>query len=171
MKKIKVIFDFDSKKWNHTTEEFDNDLQSEIEFSITSKDTYTNIKGTQWGYTVAQEHKQIVHESFPPENVQYELVSSSPIHTKVFETKSDKTYKFEFWLRTDSNQINYEFEVTIPKPPKPFPSWIWVEDTQEWTSPKGRAAWGAWRWDEEIQEWVEELATPQINPGPDYEVE
>lgn len=39
---------------------------------------------------------------------------------------------------------------------KPFPSWIWSDETSSWLAPIQKPEVGNWIWDEEFQQWAEQ---------------
>lgn len=43
-------------------------------------------------------------------------------------------------------------------PARPYPSWVWSEDAQNWVTPNGKSVpddGKPYRWDEETLDWVE----------------
>lgn len=42
-------------------------------------------------------------------------------------------------------------------PPQPYPSWVLVEDTCQWTAPKEKPTDGYYTWDEEQLDWIKTL--------------
>lgn len=50
-------------------------------------------------------------------------------------------------------QIDCYFYNNVFYPPKPYPSWIFQENT--WVAPVPRPDSGWWKWNEETQEWQE----------------
>jgi hypothetical protein len=40
-------------------------------------------------------------------------------------------------------------------PPKPYPSWVLIEDTCQWTAPVERPTDASYQWDEPTTSWIE----------------
>jgi len=78
------------------------------------------------------------------------------------------SYNNNFRVRYAGISYTYNEELDAFIPPKPFASWVLVEETADWESPVGPApelteeeiaSRSFYRWDEENQQWV--LETPE----------
>ena len=75
-------------------------------------------------------------------------------------------FKDAIWVQTSYNAnirknyagIGYTYDEQRDAfiPPKPYPSWVLIEDTCQWTAPVERPTDGSYVWDESTTSWIKQ---------------
>lgn len=66
------------------------------------------------------------------------------------------SYNHNFRVRFASAGYSYDEERDAFIPPKPFPSWIFDEESCNWVAPVPEpTSGGTWYWNEDIKDWSE----------------
>lgn len=63
----------------------------------------------------------------------------------------DEEYTLELMFKNRREVIQDTFSFTVPRPPKPYDSWVWNSDLKDWVAP---AAPPTPVWDENSQKWI-----------------
>ena len=101
--------------------------------------------------------------------VNYAFIKNGDVvNIAVFDDPSDEllaTFKAEFSLdnivkATDKTDIGGTYDGTKFWLPKPYPSWVKNETTNEWDAPTPMPTDGIYVWDEEGTYWKEVLKQP-----------
>lgn len=61
------------------------------------------------------------------------------------------TYTLELMFKNRREIVEDVFSFTVPKPPKPYESWVWNERSLEWVAPSPPPQPV---WDEDLQQWI-----------------
>lgn len=91
---------------------------------------------------------------WPPLNTVLREISSNRVFQFRLKAKPDETVVFSVWAENNGKRFEAVHEWIVPRPEKPFPSWVWEENG--WTSPEPYPDSGLiYEWDEDSLTWIE----------------
>lgn len=141
-------------KLNLDTNEWEESINLESYFPILklgflTKDFYDNLK---FGYEVFINNEKVVNKEFPENNIVYIKSDQDYLIYEQIPAKSDEKVLLNIWAENKKENYTKSIEFTVPRPEKPYESWVWNGLT--WISPKPFPLDGKpYRWDEDVQEW------------------
>lgn len=114
-----------------------------------------DIRGLRLGATVTIDGTIVQEISLPPPGVTYRSTDQNTLATlRIRPFPPDRVCTIAVWIHTrDGREYQAETTLTIPRPPQPYPSWIW-EDAA-WHAPEPYPDDGElYDWDEDAGAWV-----------------
>ena len=153
MNKIYAIDNFKTQNWELDTNElgaFYNDLH----IGFTDKAPIISFNNLQFGFELKQ--NKVIKQSgvYPPTGVKYVQTDQKYLVTVRLETLPTETYELFLWAENAETRIEKTFTLEIPKPTKPFESWIWDNELLHWEAPIPYPQDNKeYDWDEETTSW------------------
>ena len=114
-----------------------------------------DIRGLRIGATVTIDGAVVQEISLPPSGVRYCSTDQNTLATlRIAPFPPDAVCTVAVWIHTrDGREFEAETTFTIPRPPQPYPSWIW--DGGAWHAPEPYPDDGElYDWDEDAGAWV-----------------
>lgn len=114
-----------------------------------------DIRGLKLGATVSIDGVVVEEISLPPPGVEYRSTDQNTLATvRIRPFPPDGVCTVAVWVHTrDGAQHEGETTFTIPRPPQPYPSWIW--DGSAWHAPVAYPDDGElYEWDEDAGAWA-----------------
>ena len=116
--------------------------------------TFTS-HGTRFGVTVTADGETVLDTSWPPPNTRFIKTDQDILTTVSAAWRPDQSIVVSAWcVTTLGGKVEAQKVFTSPKPPKPYPSWVWNDG---WVAPIPCPDDGNWRWNEEAGQWDEEV--------------
>lgn len=154
---MKFIAHLDTKEWS--IEPSSEPFVMNYEISVKDSDKkIVEFDHVSFGYDLFQGETLIDSESFPPENVVYISSDQDYIVAGNSATISpDKEYNVRVWIKNADYEFEKSFSFVTPKPVKPFESWVWNEESEDWEPPipyPTNDPDNFYSWSEEENTWV-----------------
>jgi|SaaInl3SG_22_DNA_1037383.scaffolds.fasta_scaffold02286_11 hypothetical protein len=108
-------------------------------------------------YTVGDQDARVVIEADPPEDIQADEAEGPTEFPFLVERHfiknlyPEEEYEIEVTFKNRREVFTDSYFFTVPRPPKPYDSWIWSSENKEWVAP---AEPPALIWDESSQQWI-----------------
>jgi hypothetical protein len=115
---------------------------------------FTNgeFNGLQFGYNFCSGSDVMSSESFPPQGVRYLTTDQEYVVSTSITTLPSRTYKLNIWSENSGDRQEIDYEFSVPKPARPFLSWVWVDTA--WQPPVDYPTDGKFYvWNENNQSW------------------
>jgi len=106
-----------------------------------------------FGFDIKRGEEIIIQKSYPPPGVIYIQSDQEVIQSERVLWEPDWELVVKVWISMSGNYMEQSFNITVPRPPQPFPSWTW--DGSSWQPPIPVPGEGNYTWDEDSQTWVE----------------
>jgi|TARA_Y100000296_G_scaffold40341_1_gene46521 hypothetical protein len=158
-------------KYNRTTEEFEfteENLAATYCTVIACLDTTgetLEFSELECGVILKNGETVIGSKTIPAEGVT--IISSNQACLDSFRCSwvPDMVIDIEVWMEQTSGRKEGKYQLTVPRPPKRYASWVWDDDLKIWDTPISYPDDGkygfklqiAYRWDEGTVSWVEIL--------------
>ena len=100
----------------------------------------------------------IVDKTYPIGDIKY--ISSNQDVLEIFRVnwKPLTTVNIKVWMNQFGLHFETDFNINIPQPQQPYPSWTWNNETSVWESPIPYPQDGQmYLWDEDLGNWVEHI--------------
>jgi len=161
MSKIYAIDDFNTQNWVLNV----NDLKSgftTLFIGFTDKAPIVSFKNLSFGFELKEDGNIRQYGQFPKPGVKYVQTDQEYLVSVQLDTVTTHTYELFLWAENDATRIEKTFKITIPKPDKPFESWLWNQEQLIWQAPIERPDDNKqYTWNEEEQNW--QLVEGDIN--------
>ena len=150
---MKIFYDITSKEFFIEEDEtfFVND------FCFTDGENSTVIfNNLSFGIIIQKETEKILEETFPKNDIQYLETDQQVLeHIYCEQIFMGEEYNYTVWVNNSGEKIENSFVRNVPKPPSPYISWIWSNETHCWIAPIPYPDSDMYYiWNEEGQEWV-----------------
>ena len=110
-----------------------------------------NLKGLG-AYTIGDDPAVVTVEADVPQSVDGETVFPFLVERHFIKNLyPDEEYTLELMFKNRREVVEDTFSFTVPRPAKPYDSWVWSSDQKQWIAP---ALPPDLIWDEESQQWV-----------------
>jgi hypothetical protein len=90
--------------------------------------------------------------SYPPEGVTYLQTDQTYLSSDRVDLSADDAATVYVWAENAGKRYESDVTFTVPRPLKPYPSWLW--DGLAWQPPIPYPNEGHWQWDETVGGWV-----------------
>lgn len=109
-----------------------------------------------FGLSLHRDGETLVEESFPQGGITYESTNQEFLVTVDLRVmRLGVSYALNVWVENAGARWEASFDVTLPRWPQPYPSWVWLEESDSWRAPIPYPTDGAnYVWDEEEESWV-----------------
>jgi len=157
---MKFVGDIILLTWNQT-DDFVSNFEFPLEIGFRDNDGFpVNFNNLSFGYELKKGSSVISSYSFiPTTDFQYVSSDQDYLYATVIENLSpDIAYKLKIWATNNDQNFESIYDLVLPLPPSPYPSWHWDAKTNSWQPPVPMPSDpppGKWIWDEETQQWVE----------------
>lgn len=122
---------------------------------------FNNLK---FGFEL-QSSKGFYTKSYPEPGLEYVSTDQIYLSADSFEADPDETVVLAVSAEHGGVQKSAEISFVVPRPSKPFDSWVWSDELKSWVSPVERPDdENSYVWSESSQQWV-------LVESPGYEVE
>jgi hypothetical protein len=153
MSTIKTTFNVIDKSWSQV-EEFMNDSHIDLQFNAIGGMDQNNIDNLSFGYKFSQSGEIITQGNFPTVGT-LEFIKETPFTNNIVGISRNSTYQLYVWAENFGDRIDNTFEIQVPPPLQPYPSWSW--NGTEWVSPVPMPTDGpvdaAYKWSEKQSKW------------------
>ena len=147
---ILATYDLTGKTWTVTG---DPEIDFDVAFTDGDADPIEPDR-LRFGWTVTVNGEITDEAVFPTENVKYVSIRpTARFHARI-DAAPDDQVTITFAASTgDDDQVEDQIDFTIPRPPQPYPSWVWGDGY--WQAPKPYPDDEApYVWDEDEQDWI-----------------
>lgn len=113
------------------------------------------LTGVKFGFTLTINDVEVDNHEWPPANVRYSKTNQDTLASYRLEWQPDDNVTIFVWL-LDATGAKHEDTLAFvaPKPPQPYPSWVWNDGA--WQPPIPYPDDGQfYNWDEDNMTWVE----------------
>lgn len=94
-----------------------------------------------------------VDYSWPPANTVVREITPERVFEFHTNAQSDDNVTIDLWAKNADVQVSSQMSWVVPRPAKPYPSWVWMEN--RWVSPIPYPDdGGRYKWDEDVENWV-----------------
>lgn len=134
------------------------DSSKMLYFGFTDSDglpvLFDNLK---FGLALARDGESLAEESYPQDDVVYESTDQEfLVAVDLSVIRLGVEYVLAAWVENAGERWEASFDVTLPRWPQPYPSWIWFEENDCWTAPVPYPHDGQnYSWDEPSLSWLE----------------
>lgn len=115
------------------------------------------IRGIKFGFTFFINGIETKKTEWPPVNINYKKTDQDILARYQLAWKTDDNVKISVWLLDIFGVLHEDsLEFIAPRPPKPYPSWIWKDG--HWDSPvplPDISGGQLYDWNEDNMTWVE----------------
>ena len=102
-------------------------------------------------------------KNYPEQGIEYLSTDQTYLSSDFFEANPGETVTLNVWANHAKSFSEDEIQFVVPKPEKPFDSWVW--ENNDWVAPSERPDDdNSYVWSESFGEWV-------LIEAPGYEVE
>jgi len=109
-----------------------------------------------YGVIVKNGDTVIGEKSFPPEGIKIIKSNQHCIDTYRVKWQPDMIIDIDVWMQQSFGRVEDSYQLTVPRPPQPYPSWTWDDIQKLWESPEPYPEDGKnYTWDEDELTWVE----------------
>jgi hypothetical protein len=151
MSKIIAIDNLKKGNWKVIYEDLSSHY-ADLFIGFTEEEPIATFDGLKFGFRLSLDGETIEEKQYPPKGVTYIQTDQSYIINHRLKFKPETEYTLYLWAENRKTEINYTTTFTTPKPPQPYPSWIW--DGENWNAPTPYPEDGKdYEWDEENKEW------------------
>lgn len=151
MNHVTATYDFASKQWVINSDNLHGEF-GEIQMIFARTYETVNLPPNfKFGFSIHKDNELLLSKQYPDEFSKFEMADSYPLAIERVWFVSEHTYRLYVWTKIDQEIAEYEKTFTVARPPKPYPSWNWVEGF--WTPPIPKPINGPYNWNEEQQTW------------------
>lgn len=146
---ITLVCDLSTRSWS-TDGEWDGIVS--VGFTNGDDDPIA-VENLAFGWSAAVGGSEVGVVDYPPSGSIYrEIRPTHRFHDRLTVSPEDDV-TVSVWVSNAGIYTSSEFGFVVPRPPSPFPSWVWEEG--EWVAPVPYPEdGGAYRWDEDGQGWI-----------------
>jgi hypothetical protein len=153
---MKFLGDITKKTWVY---EEDFQLSYSFSASIGFRDNDklpVNFNNLKFGYEIILNNQEIFTYSKPDDGIDYICTDQYFIDSSYINNLfPDQEYSIRVWAENSEENWDQVFNFVLPKPQKPFESWVWDKETHLWVPPKPIPSTTLdYSWNEDIQEWI-----------------
>ena len=106
-----------------------------------------------FGWTVLVNGDEADSLSWPPSNVVIRELTPSRVFPYRLDAAPDDEVTLSVWAKNGGVTVKDETTFTVPRPPQPYPSWVWEEGY--WQAPTPYPDDDAcFTWDEDLKDWI-----------------
>jgi hypothetical protein len=131
---IYAKYNLNTKKW----ELKQNDLSpyyNELRIGFIDKTSIFYFDNLKFGFHLKEENNIKDYKIYPPVGVKYLATDQEYLVVSLLETLPEKNYELFLWVENSDIRSEKTFNLTIPRPKKPYKSWIWNVNTLIWEAP------------------------------------
>jgi len=155
MNKIFAVDNLKKNNWSLDTSTI-GPMKNDLYIGFTEEQPIAHFKNLRFGFELRQGENIKQYAMFPKPNVRYVQTDQEYLEVIRLNTVTDQTYDLFLWAENDDIRIEKTFELTIPRPEKPYESWVWNIELLNWESPTPYPEDGKdYTWNEETQSWQE----------------
>lgn len=177
MKDLIVRLDLKTETWN-IQDIVEYNPSTHIIFDVKQRDPNIVFNNLRFGFKLYKDGELIREVTEPPEGITFlssdqDYLASIPIIVNM-----NTYYTLHLWVEESGKRYELDYNLEVPKPPKPFPSWEWKDNG--WMSPVTRPLGEDkinYIWDESTLNWIPSLENDVWNPStnqweklPDYDL-
>lgn len=159
---MKFVGDVISLEWKQT-DDFVSNFYLPIELGFRDNDGFpVNFNNLSFGYELMQSYSFIIVESYtfhPSSEFEYVYTDQDYLYATIIKNMSPAMdYKLKIWANNDNKYFEKVYDIVLPLPQQPYPSWHWDGSTNSWQPPTpipNDPPPGKWIWDEKDQKWIE----------------
>ena len=149
-------------KYNRQTQSFeftDDDLLStycDLVAVLDLRGETISFDDLRFGFTAKDGDNIISERTYPPDGVKYICSDQEVLETFRLEWQADMVIDIDVWQEQTTGRVEGSHQVTVPRPPQPYPSWTWNSETLSWDAPIPYPDDGkVYEWNEAEQRWDE----------------
>ena len=151
MSKLIAKDDFQTQNWLVTEEELSS-YYADLCIGFTDQEPIIDFINLRFGYTLSSNDIELQTQSYPPEGLKYLQTDQEFITIDRLTFQPETSYSLFLWAENDGKRYEYTYNFTTPRPPQPYPSWIWNGEIWEAPVPYPEGG-GSYVWNEDTQEW------------------
>lgn len=153
MSKIYAIDDFNTQNWSLNTDELGSH-ENTLFIGFTDEAPIVSFKNLSFGFELKEDGNIKQYGQFPKPGVKYVQTDQEYLVAVQLKTVTTYTYELFLWAENDATRIEKTFTIEIPKPDKPYDSWLWDQEKLTWNAPIEYPNDGRfYTWNEETQNW------------------
>lgn len=153
MSKLIAKDDFQTQNWLVTEEELSSHY-ADLCIGFTDQEPIVDFINLRFGYTLSSNDTELQTQSYPPEGVEYIQTDQEYLTVDTLNLQPETSYSLFLWAENDGKRYEYTYNFTTPRPPQPYPSWIWNGEIWEAPVPYPEDD-KYYQWNEDTQEWEE----------------
>ena len=112
--------------------------------------------GFSFGFLLLRNGAIVAAKTWPEPGVKYIQTDQDIVGGDRVQWKPDQEVTLTVWFENFGVKHEGSETFTVPRPPKPYPSWSWDADKLQWVAPVPYPNDGKFYvWDEDAQKWVE----------------
>lgn len=126
-------------------------------FGFTDSDGLPVVfENLSFGVSLQRSKDTLVAVSFPQEGIVYESTDQDfLVAVDLGVMRLGVEYLITAWVENAGQRWDASFDVTLPRWPQPYSSWVWFEQNDCWTAPIPYPNDGEnYSWDETVRSWV-----------------
>lgn len=112
----------------------------------------SSFYGLSFGFSVFANGKSNYEISYPTDGTEYEATDQKYISSDTLSLSPDDNVTMKVWAENAGSRYEGSVDFVVPRPEKPYASWVWEEG--QWVAPLPKPE-GFYGWDEESGQWVE----------------
>ena len=145
---VRATLDLDSRQWSFLVEP--EIPHPNVEIGFVGEEDFDNLS---FGFSLRAGEEILFETSYPEEGTVYIRTDQQYVSSDYVRLPLDTRIDFDVWAENGGVLFESGVSFYVPKPPKPYPSWVW--DEVSWSPPHLPPYDGfEYFWDESIKEWA-----------------
>jgi hypothetical protein len=142
---------------------------STVEIGFVSGNDTTEFDNLKFGFVSKVDGKKSLTKEYPEEGISYISTDQEYISADMIKAAPDSVIFINVWAENAGERYEGSFDVVVPRPEAPFPSWIWNAEAGGYSPPitkptEPSPTGNGYMWDEETTSWVPRPAEPEDTP-------
>lgn len=104
-----------------------------IQIGFTSNSASTKFIDLKFGFQIVKDTQLLFEFNYPAAGIVYVESDQKYLISQTVLLRSDDTVDLKVWVKNDGKSYKDLTTFTVPRPPKPFESWIWKNEL--WCAP------------------------------------
>lgn len=165
MSKINVIYSLKTQEFSFEYVDLAPNY-CDISAGIAKHQSTIEFDGFAFGYMLLRDGKVVAAKTWPEPGVKYIQTDQDDMGGDRVFWAPDEKLTLTLWFENFGRRLEGSDTFTVPRPPKPYPSWSWNAEKLQWQAPVPYPEDGGFYvWDEEKQEWIEPSNELPTNPA------
>ena len=154
MSKIYAIDDLNDQNWI-ITEENVYAPSFDLMIGFSKGEPIISFVDLKFGFVFSKGSDVLVEKEYPPEGVRYQRTDQTYLVSERIKVEQQTDYSLYLWAENENKRIEKTFDISVPRPKKPYESWVWNDRRMMYDPPVPYPNDGNdYTWNEETTSWV-----------------
>jgi hypothetical protein len=153
-----IQLDMSKGEWFVKTEEPEPFFTS-IEIGFTADSLPVVFEEFSFGFSSKVNGKSVKNFSYPEKGITYISTDQEYMISENIKANPDDLITVDVWAENAGTRHESSFDVIVPRPESPYPSWTWSESELAWIAPfkypkEPSPTGNGYEWEEESLSWI-----------------